>query len=506
MVAARLLPAELGERQRIDRYELVAEIASGGMATVYLARRAGVGGFQRFVAVKRLHPHLASDAEFVQMFLDEARVAALIHHPNVVSITEVGASDRGFYLVMDYIEGDTLARLMSDCADAGTSVPLGIGLRIVVDMLTGLHAAHDLHDEQGNPTGLVHRDVSPQNILVGLDGVTRISDFGVARARTRLADTRVGQLKGKIAYMAPEQAAGDELLDRRADVFAAGIVLWELLTGKRLFRASNDAATLSRVVSERIVSPTELVLGLDPRIGQVCMSALERQLSARIASAAEFADKLEFAATKAGVLATGRDVGAYMGAVLGDEVRRQRDGIRRWLSECEDSEERSDAISSRVPTSGPMRRMPFSIESERFQSSPRSSTINDDLSDLTVVAPRHSLRLYYAVGALVLLLLVAGGWFFAARKRPLPMATTWQHSALSYGQRASNAYRVPRSATLSDSEWSGVDVGRSSADKGVRGGAKEPRKATRAGSDIRTPWTLPRAPRSPVDLTNPYTR
>src|SRR5690606_6429832 len=223
--------------QRIDRYDLVAEIASGGMATVYLARLAGVGGFQRFVAIKRLHPHLAKEKEFVEMFLDEARLAAGIHHPNVVPILEVGASERGYYLVMEYIEGDTLARLLARAATTAGKIPADIAIRILLDMLQGLHAAHELKDEKGMATELVHRDVSPQNILVGMDGVSRITDFGVARAASRLSATRVGQLKGKIAYMAPEQAAGDTRVDRRADIFSAGIVLWEVLASRRLFKA-----------------------------------------------------------------------------------------------------------------------------------------------------------------------------------------------------------------------------------------------------------------------------
>lgn len=231
MVAARLIDVKLEGRQHIDRYELVAEIASGGMATVFLARLSGVGGFQRFVAIKRLHPHLAAEREFVEMFLDEARLAAGIHHPNVVSILEVGASDRGYYLVMEYIEGDTLARLLARAATSGQRLPREIALRVVIDMLAGLHAAHELKDEMGQPTGLVHRDVSPQNVLVGLDGICRITDFGVARAASRLSATRVGQLKGKIAYMAPEQAMGKSDIDRRADVFAGGIVLWRCSPG-----------------------------------------------------------------------------------------------------------------------------------------------------------------------------------------------------------------------------------------------------------------------------------
>jgi serine/threonine-protein kinase len=184
VAAPKLLDVNHDGPQRIDRYDLVAEIASGGMATVYLANLSGVGGFRRLVAIKRLHPHLAKEQEFVEMFLDEARLAAGIHHPHVVPILEVGASDRGYYLVMEYVEGDTLARLLARAATAGKRLPESIGTRVVVDMLTGLHAAHELRDANGEPTELVHRDVSPQNVLVGVDGNTRITDFASTAAAT----------------------------------------------------------------------------------------------------------------------------------------------------------------------------------------------------------------------------------------------------------------------------------------------------------------------------------
>ncbi|HMA94321.1 MAG TPA: serine/threonine-protein kinase [Polyangiaceae bacterium] len=509
MVAARLLPVDPGERQRIDRYELVAEIASGGMATVFLARRAGVGGFQRFVAVKRLHPHLAAEVEFVQMFLDEARIAALIHHPNVVSISEVGASDRGYYLVMDYIEGDTLARLISECAETKRVVPIGVGLRIVIDMLTGLHAAHELRDEQGNPSGLVHRDVSPQNILVGLDGIARISDFGVARAAMRLAGTRVGQLKGKLAYMAPEQAAADDQLDRRADVFAAGIVLWELLAGRRLFRAPNDAATLSRVVSGPIVPPNRFVEGIDSRIVDVCMKALERPLSRRIATAGQFAEMLETAAVRAGFLGTSRDVSAYLQVVLGEEVARHRQAIRKWVSECDEVEVPSSAFS-RAPSSGPMARVWSEELDSPLRSSPRARTVSSRTDngpeDLTVVASPRQPWWVYGGGALALLLVGAACWalgaWSTARHPPNGMVWSRQAETAPGFVRAATAEptEVPGRAPTSVAGFAtdevqtpkgqatvGTKVGRSSfADRKSRGSAR-PRK-------------------DDVDLTNPYTR
>jgi serine/threonine-protein kinase len=306
------------------------------MATVFLARLEGVAGFQRLFAIKRLHPHLAKEAEFVDMFLDEARLAARIHHPNVVPILEVGTSAEGYYLVMEYIEGDTAARLLARAAQAGANLPPGIAVRIALDTLNGLHAAHELTDDEGHPLHIVHRDVSPQNVLVGIDGASRITDFGVAHAATRLSSTRTGQLKGKLAYMSPEQARGS-VVDRRADVFAMGVVLWEMLAGRRLFKASNDAETLHRILFAPM--PTVRGAGVDIPIplDTVCMRALEREVETRYASAAEFADELERVARSLGMLATTRDIAAYVDTTIGAEISQQRDVVRMWLSRSEPS-------------------------------------------------------------------------------------------------------------------------------------------------------------------------
>jgi serine/threonine protein kinase len=306
------------------------------MATVFLARLEGVAGFQRLFAIKRLHPHLAKEAEFVDMFLDEARLAARIHHPNVVPILEVGTSAEGYYLVMEYIEGDTAARLLARAAQGGKNLPPAAAVRIALDTLNGLHAAHDLTDDEGRPLHIVHRDVSPQNVLVGVDGSSRITDFGVAHAVTRLSSTRTGQLKGKLAYMAPEQARG-AVVDRRADVFALGVVLWEMLAGKRLFKASNDAETLHRILFAPM--PTVRGSGVDIPIplDTVVMKALEREQETRYASAAEFSDELERVARSLGMLATTRDIAAYVDTTIGAEISQQRDVVRMWLSRSEPS-------------------------------------------------------------------------------------------------------------------------------------------------------------------------
>jgi eukaryotic-like serine/threonine-protein kinase len=334
--------------EKLDRFELIAELASGGMATVYLARLGGVGGFQRFVAIKRLHPHLAREGEFVDMFLDEARLAARIHHPNVVPILEIGESKDGYYLVMEYIEGDTAARLLARSVQAGRKLPTAMGLRIVIDTLTGLHAAHELTDDERRPLRLVHRDVSPQNVLVGVDGVARITDFGVARAATRLSTTRSGQLKGKLAYMAPEQARGGDI-DRRADIFAAGAVMWELLAAKRLFKGEGEAETLNRVLFEPIPSLRVFEPSIPPAIEQICMCALSRDPAQRFPSAADMADALERRARSLNCLASAREVAAYVDAIIGQEISQQREAVRAWLARSEPS--RNDHVA--VP-SGPM--------------------------------------------------------------------------------------------------------------------------------------------------------
>jgi serine/threonine-protein kinase len=330
-------------KRRLDRYELIGELASGGMATVFLGRIAGVGGFQRFVAIKRLHPHLAQEEEFIEMFLDEARLAAGIHHPHVVPILEVGESESGYYLVMEYIEGDTLARLMARSIAKAKPVPRPVLVRIVLDTLAGLHAAHELTDPDGQPVQLVHRDVSPQNILVGVDGCSRITDFGVAHAASRLQNTRADKLKGKLAYMSPEQARAAEV-DRRADVFAMGIILWEVLASKRLFKSENEAQTLQKVLAEPIPRLSQVVAGIHPAFDQVCAKALERDAGRRYRSAAEMSESLERAARTAAStsptdlgVASPREVAAYVQGALGEDIAAQRESVRAWLAHSEPS-------------------------------------------------------------------------------------------------------------------------------------------------------------------------
>jgi eukaryotic-like serine/threonine-protein kinase len=325
-----------GDSVLLGRYQLIGSLASGGMATVFLARLAGVGGFQRMVAIKRLHPHLATEDEFVEMFVDEARLAASIHHQNVVPILEIEQSEGGYYLVMEYIEGLTLARLLTHTAIDKSKVAPPLLLRMIIDSLNGLHAAHELVDEAGHYLNVVHRDCTPQNILVGLDGCTRITDFGVARARSRLANTRDGAMKGKLAYMAPEQAHG-EAMDRRADLFSVATVAWEALTGRRLFKRKTEPATLKRVLQGRIPRLSD-VIKVHPDVDAVIAKGLQRDPDKRWSTAAEFADAIEAAARAWGdaegleePIATNRTVATMMKGRYGSEIAAQRDEVNLWL-------------------------------------------------------------------------------------------------------------------------------------------------------------------------------
>jgi serine/threonine-protein kinase len=322
--------------RRLDRYELIGEIASGGMATVFLARRDGAGGFQRLVALKRLHPHLAHQQEFVEMFLDEARLAAAIHHPHVVPILE---SENGNYVVMEFIEGDTLAGLASRALARGVLLPRAVAVRIVLDTLSGLHAAHQLKDGEGRLLGLVHRDCTPQNILVGSDGSSRLTDFGVARAASRLAITRSHMVKGKVAYLSPEQAtAGD--LDRRSDIFTMGIVLWEMLTGRSLFQTDTESMTISRLLTGTIPPVRKEAPDVSPELEEVCMRALQRNPAHRYATAAAMGDALEAATrTAIGGAASPAEVGRCVEMLIGVDLAAQREAVRVWATQHESSPE-----------------------------------------------------------------------------------------------------------------------------------------------------------------------
>ncbi|HEX8793260.1 MAG TPA: serine/threonine-protein kinase [Polyangiaceae bacterium] len=308
-------PSAAAAPRVVGRYALFDAIASGGMATVHFGRIQSVGGFSRTVAIKRLHPHLASEPEFVAMLLDEARMAARVHHPNVVDTLDIVADEGEMFIVMEYVHGESLAGLLKRCPQTPGEPPLPVAVAIVASALHGLHAAHDAKNETGEPLNIVHRDVSPQNILVGADGHARVLDFGVAKAVGRLQTTQEGRFKGKLAYMAPEQLS-TALVDRRADVYAAAVVLWETITRRRLFRADSEAVLMQLVLAADVQPPSRIVPGLPSGLDDIVMRGLAREPGDRFETAREMASALE----RCVMPALSVDVGEWVARIAADSL------------------------------------------------------------------------------------------------------------------------------------------------------------------------------------------
>ena len=289
---------ELRPGEKLGRYQLLLPIARGGMGQVWAARRVGTRGTQGLVAVKTLLPTHEDSEQLQAMLRSEARLASQIRHPNVAETIELGEQDGTFYLVMEWVEGEPLEQILRAARSMG-GIPSPIAVHLIVQGLRGLHAAHDAHDDKGQLLGLVHRDISPQNLLVTYSGTVKLVDFGVAKATHRMSQpTAMGEVKGKFAYMAPEQVQG-ERLDARADVFAMGIVLYRITTGKHPFKSDNPAATIRNILSDGTVLPSQVRPGYPPLLEQVVLKALARDRTERFASAREMMEALDAALSPA---------------------------------------------------------------------------------------------------------------------------------------------------------------------------------------------------------------
>jgi eukaryotic-like serine/threonine-protein kinase len=274
----------------VGRYLAYREIAKGGMASIYLGCLPGPFDFTRRVAIKELHRHLLGQENVLAMFVDEALLASRLVHPNVVPIIDVVHEEDHIFLVMDYIEGESLATALGAATDSGKTVPQEVAAAIVVDTLRGLHAAHELRDGSGDLLALVHRDVSPQNVLIGTDGTTRLVDFGIAKARERMFSTQGAELKGKVPYMSPEQVSG-LTVDRRSDLWSAAVVLWETLTGRRLFTGESPAHVISEIAQGVLSRPGDIVPEL-AKYNLLFEQLLSRDPNRRPSTAQHFQEQL----------------------------------------------------------------------------------------------------------------------------------------------------------------------------------------------------------------------
>lgn len=327
---------EIQPGQTLGRYEFLVPIAQGGMAAVWAARLHGTRGFSKTVAVKTMLPTISDDPLFEQMFLDEATIASSIRHPNVVQIQDLGEQNDILYLVMEWVDGEPLSAMRRAAAKQG-GIPRNIAVKIVADACAGLHAAHELKDENGALVGLVHRDISPQNILITYDGLVKIVDFGVAKAAGRsAADTNAGQIKGKPPYMSPEQALGEDI-DRRTDLFALGIILYQLTTGKHPFRGESDVITLQNIVSERpVVPPRAFDKDYPKPLETVVMKAISRDPNERYQTAAEFEAALDRVFPPNMPRVRLEDVGKFVTSLLGERGEERREALREAIRQADD--------------------------------------------------------------------------------------------------------------------------------------------------------------------------
>ncbi len=370
------------------------------MATVHLGRVRGEAGFTRTVAIKRLHKQFAKDPDFVGMFVDEARLAARVRHPNVVPTLDVitDGADGEIFLVMEYVAGESLSRLLRALQARKRLVSPRIAITILSGVLHGLHAAHEAKSEKGVPLGIVHRDVSPQNVLVGTDGIAHVLDFGVAKATANLhGTTRDGELKGKLAYMAPEQLTSGTLT-RQSDVYAAAVVLWETLTLRRLFQADSEGALLMQIMSATVQAPGELVPGLPEGLDAIVMRGLARDPSMRWATARDFAVALE----RCAAIASASEIGEWVQAIAGDVLARRANLI---------SEIEGGSMSLRAAPPSDIPKAPGEVVSQ-------VSTIALTSDDAAVQMPSPRGAKNYVIASTVVGLLVV--ILFLAFRRPEP--------------------------------------------------------------------------------------
>ncbi|QRN93772.1 protein kinase [Archangium violaceum] len=309
--------------RRIGKYEIVTRLSMGGMAELFLAFTAGPGGFRKFVALKQILPDVQKDDQFVKMFLDEARITASLAHANIGQVFDLGDQDGELYLAMEFLAGQNLEQVLVASSKQQRPLPLGFSARAVRDACLGLHYAHSYTDPSGKPRPVVHRDVSPKNIMVTFDGNVKVIDFGIAKAKGRLGRTQVGMVKGTTGYMSPEQVRGSEQLDGRSDLFCMGVILHEMLCGRRLFSGAHEAEVMMKIADAEVTSPSSINPRVPEALAQVVMRALAREPAERFASGREMARAIEAAC--GAELFHEEQLAAVMRQLFADKIQKTRE-------------------------------------------------------------------------------------------------------------------------------------------------------------------------------------
>jgi serine/threonine protein kinase len=379
---------------RLGRYEILRPLALGGMAELFLARATGIQGFEKLVVVKRILPEMARDTEYVEMFLEEARLAAGLHHSNIVQVYDIGEDEQAPFFAMEYLQGEDVRTLCRAAQLRGERVPVEHALAIAIGVAAGLHHAHEQRDADGRPLGVVHRDVTPHNVAVTFDGGVKLLDFGVAKTRKRISATRHGTLKGKLGYMSPEQCRGDEL-DRRSDVFAVAILLWELLTGRRLYGGRSDFGIMKSIVEIDAPRPSLVWHDCPPELEAIVMRGLRREREARHQTAEELQLALEAFARERRLPVSNAGLGHYLRELFGGSAALKAEAERSTtlyeVAAADDDDASATVVDGVVSTA------------------PSASSLTPARQTRAVARPR---RRAWIVPALVATLALAGvvGW------------------------------------------------------------------------------------------------
>lgn len=450
-----------GTARTLGKYRLIAEIARGGMGIVYLAMVQGPGGFNKLVVVKELKPELVEEPAFLTMFLDEARLAARLNHPNIVTTNEVGNDGERYFMAMDYLDGRGLDRVRRRARNAGQGLSVPMHLRVLCDMLAGLHYAHTLTDFDGSPLHVVHRDVSPQNVFVTFDGQIKLLDFGIAKARDSMQETQAGVLKGKMAYMAPEQARGEKV-DVRADIFSAGVVMWESLAGRKLREGQSEQQSLMALVDRDLPRISSIKPWIPEALDTICARAMAWEREDRYPTALAFQEALEGYLSSTGTNITAREVGQCVSTLFRDDRAETNALIERYVTHARTAPAEDDdlpvidvsmsPLSLNTPISSSFDVPSFDLASGNSPS-PTSASSNASGSLLAPPPPpvpdpapaRPARRVAVVAGAAVGVIAIAGV-LFATRSHDKPAPAAPAASLVSPG-----AAPAPAPAAMSPS-------------------------------------------------------
>jgi serine/threonine protein kinase len=313
---------------RFGKYVLLNRIAVGGMAEIFLARQEGLEGFEKTICIKRIRPHLSSQPNFVRMFLNEAKLAAQLNHPNIVQIYDLGRINDSYFIAMEYISGRDMSRIIPKAEKAEIPFPMIYALKIASNCCEGLYYAHTKTDAYGNPLHVVHRDVTPENVLVGFNGTVKIVDFGIAKASTQLEQTRAGEIKGKLSYMSPEQAMGQQL-DHRSDIFSLGAVMYEWITGYKLFTGENEMAILKSIIDGKIYPPSYFKEDVPEAVERILMKALDKDREARYQSAWEMQFDIDTFVAGSHFSPSNIHMSNFLKQIFDDEIEREKELLVR---------------------------------------------------------------------------------------------------------------------------------------------------------------------------------